>query len=64
VGYPRYDTTAEQELLREEYRCWADYQNFFQPVMKLKEKTREGGKVHRAHDEAKTPYQRLLASGC
>jgi len=63
VGYRRYDTTAEQELLRELYPRWADYQNFFQPVMKLKEKTREGGKVHRVHDEAKTPYQRLLASG-
>lgn len=63
VGYRRYDTTAEQELLRELYRRWGDYQNFFQPMMKLKEKTREGGKVHRVHDEAKTPYQRLLALG-
>jgi hypothetical protein len=63
VGYRRYDTAAEQELLRELYRRWADYQNFFQPVMKLKEKTREGGKVHRVYDEAKTPYQRVLASG-
>ena len=63
VGYRRYDTTAEQELLRELYRHWADYQNFFQPMMKLKQKTREGGKVHRIYDGAKTPYQRLLASG-
>jgi hypothetical protein len=63
VGYRRYDTSREQELLRELYRRWADYQNFFQPMMKLKEKTREGGKVHRVYDEAKTPYQRVLASG-
>jgi hypothetical protein len=63
VGYRRYDTTGEQELLRELYRRWADYQNFFQPVMKLKAKTREGGKVHRVYDEAQTPYQRVLASG-
>jgi len=63
VGYRRLDTGKEQELLRELYRCWADYQNFFQPMMKLKEKTREGGKVHRVYEEAKTPYQRLLASG-
>lgn len=63
MGYRRYDTTAEQELLRELYRHWADYQNFFQPMMKLKQKTREGGKVHRIYDGAKTPYQRLLASG-
>jgi hypothetical protein len=63
VGYRRYDTAAEQELLRELYRRWANYQNFFQPVMKLKEKTRKGGKVHRVYDEAQTPYQRVLASG-
>jgi hypothetical protein len=63
VGYRRYDTSQEQEALRELYRCWADYQNFFQPVMKLKEKTRVGGKVHRVYDEARTPYQRVLASG-
>lgn len=63
VGYRRYNTAAEQELLRELYRCWADYQNFFQPMMKLKQKTRVGGKVHRVYDQAKTPYQRLLASG-
>jgi hypothetical protein len=63
VGYRRYDTTAEQELLRALYRHWADYQNFFQPMMKLKQKTREGGKVHRVYDGAKTPYQRLLALG-
>jgi hypothetical protein len=63
VGYRRYDTNQEQEVLRELYRCWADYQNFFQPVMKLKEKTRVGGKVHRVYNEARTPYQRVLASG-
>jgi len=63
VGYRRYDTAAELELLRELYRCWADYQNFFQPMMKLKAKTREGGKVHREYEEAKTPYQRVLAAG-
>jgi len=31
-----------------------DYKNFFQPVMKLKEKVRIGGKVHRKYDVAKT----------
>lgn len=36
------------------------YKNFFQPVMKLKEKIREGGRVHRKYDIAKTPYQRLM----
>lgn len=63
VGYRRYDTAAEQALLRQLYRKLAQFQNFFQPVMKLKEKRREGGKVHRVYDEPKTPYQRLLALG-
>jgi hypothetical protein len=63
VGYRRYDRPGEQELLRKLYRKLAEFQNFFQPVMKLKEKVREGGKVHRVYDEPKTPYQRLLASG-
>ncbi len=39
------------------------YQNFFQPVIKLKSKTRVGGKIHRTYDEPRTPYQRLLESG-
>ena len=63
VGYRRYDTEAEQEVLKELYRCLADFQNFFQPVMKLKEKVRVGGKVHRKYEKPVTPYQRLLNSG-
>jgi len=63
VGYRRYDTPAEQALLRELYRKLAQFQNFFQPVMKLKKKVRSGGKVHRVYDEPKTPYQRLKESG-
>ena len=50
-------------MLRKLYRKLAEFQNFFQPVMKLKEKVREGGKVHRVYDEAKTPYQRLRQAG-
>jgi hypothetical protein len=38
------------------------YVNFFQPVMKLKEKTRTGIKVIKKYDSAKTPYQRILES--
>lgn len=63
VGYRRYDTAAEQEVLKELYRCLADFQNFFQPVMKLKEKVRVGGKIHRKYEKPATPYQRLLNSG-
>src|SRR5665811_366475 len=34
--------------------------NFFSPQMKLREKTRDGARVTKRYDEAKTPYQRLL----
>jgi hypothetical protein len=43
-------------------RMWL-YYNLFQPVMHLSEKIVEGDKVRRKWDEAKTPYQRLLATG-
>ncbi|MGA3025606.1 MAG: hypothetical protein ABSF98_12615 [Bryobacteraceae bacterium] len=42
VGCHRYDTAAEQSLLGELYRAQADLQNFFQAVLKLKEKVRVG----------------------
>jgi len=47
------------DLYRNELRL---YKNFFQPVMKLKEKIRDKGKVHRKYDTPKTPYQRLMKS--
>lgn len=36
--------------------------NFFQPVRKLIVKERVGAKVRKKYDQAKTPYQRVLAS--
>lgn len=39
------------------------YVNFFQPVLKLMSKEREGAKVSKHYDTAKTPYERLLAAG-
>jgi hypothetical protein len=63
VGYRRMDTTGELLVLRYLYASLTLYKNFFQPTMKLKEKVRVGGKIHRKYDEPKTPYQRLLGSG-
>ena len=63
VGYYRYDTTSELRLLNELYRDLSLYKNFFQPTIKLREKTRVGGKVKRVYDEPRTPYQRLVESG-
>jgi len=63
VGYLRYDTQEEQEILNGLYRNELRlYKNFFQPVIKLKEKVRIGGKIHRKYETAKTPYQRVMES--
>jgi hypothetical protein len=62
VGYRRLDTTAELMILRELYGWLTVYKNFFQPTMKLKEKVRVDGKIHRKYDAPKTPYQRLRES--
>ena len=60
VGYYRYDTAEEMKVMNELYRYLEVYRNFFQPVMKLKEKVRVGSKVMKRYDEARTPYRRLL----
>ena len=62
VGYLRYDTEKELKTLNELYKVLRLYTNFFQPVMKLIEKTRIGSKVIKKYDKAKTPYQRVLDS--
>jgi hypothetical protein len=63
VGYGRFTTAAQCELLRQLYEAAADFRNFLQPAMKLKEKVREGGKVRRVYEEPRTPYQRVLELG-
>jgi hypothetical protein len=50
------DSQAELELLNSLYGKLRQYKNFFQPTMKLIEKIREGGKIHRKYDEPRTPY--------
>jgi hypothetical protein len=62
VGYMRYDTEEELKTLNDLYGYLRLYTNFFQPVMKLKEKTRIGSRVTKKYDTAKTPYQRLIES--
>lgn len=61
VGYHRYDTRAEQEILRTLYRtALRQYKNFFQPIMPLVSKERVGGHVRRKYGTPKTPYQRIM----
>lgn len=60
-GYLRYDTQEEIDIMNDLYRNELRlFKNFFQPVMKLKEKIRIKGKIHRKYDKAKTPYRRIM----
>jgi len=63
VGYDRYSSRTALEALNRVYNLLRLYVNFFQPVMKLVDKTRHGAKVHKVYDTAQTPYQRLLKAG-
>lgn len=62
VGYWRYDSPAQLELLDRLYVRLHLYVNFFLPVGKLQEKVRFGSKVKRIYDDPQTPYARVLAS--
>lgn len=63
VGYLRYDTAEEQNILNDLYgNEFHLYKNFFSPVIKLVLKERSGGKIHRKYDKPKTPFRRLMES--
>jgi hypothetical protein len=62
IGYDRYSSRPALETLNRVYDLLRLYVNFFQPVMKLKAKTRHGARVHKVYDTAQTPYQRVLKS--
>lgn len=60
VGYERFAGMQAYKQLNELYRATRLYVNFFQPSMKLKTKSRDGAKVQRIYDAARTPVNRLL----
>lgn len=62
VGYYRYDTQKQVELLNRLYRVEDIISNFFIPSQKLNEKVKDdkGRVIRKRHDRAKTAYQRLL----
>ena len=62
LGYARYDTEKQLIIIKEILKLVEPYVNFFQPVMKLKEKQRVENKTRKRYDTARTPYQRLLES--
>jgi len=62
VGYDRSSSRAALKELNQLYRLLRLSVNFFQPSMKLKEKSRDGAKVHKVYHSARTPYRRILES--
>ena len=64
VGYHRYDTPEQLEMLNDLYRHeYRLFMNFFRPVMKIKSKEKINNSLcKKNYDIAQSPYQRLL--GC
>ena len=62
VGYYRYDTPQEVDLLNKLYEKADLLDNFFIPSSKLVQKIRDnnGRVIRRVHDKPKTPFQRLI----
>ena len=63
-GTIRLDTPEQVQAMNVLYEKMWVYYNFFQPVMHLQEKSCQGDKVIRHWDQAQTPFQRLLVTGC
>lgn len=61
VGYGRFETYEQLDIIKRIESLLAFYQNYFQPSQKLISKTRIGARVTKKYDTAQTPAQRLLA---
>lgn len=61
VGYLRYDTAGELELLNQIWELDRVFTNYLLPQQKLISKTRQGAKVIKKHDRGQTPHQRAVA---
>lgn len=62
VGYGRLEGAAALRTVRELYAVLRLFLNFFVPSMKLIAKQRQGSRVRKHYDTARTPYERALAS--
>lgn len=62
-GDLRFDCPEQIEAMNALYEQMWLYYNLFQPVMHLIEKTAVGDKVRRKWDQARTPFERLKATG-
>lgn len=62
LGYGRLGDPALVEIVNSLLIHWGHLQNLFMPSLKLASKERQGAKVHRTYETARTPCQRLLDS--
>jgi hypothetical protein len=62
IGYGRFETQEECDILNEIYDRLRLLTNFFMPSQKLVFKGRDGGRIIRRLDAPLTPYRRVLAS--
>lgn len=60
VGYHRYDTSRELELLNRIWELDRIFTNYLLPQQKLLSKTRTGAKLIKKHDRPATPHQRAV----
>lgn len=60
IGYGRFETYEQLDLIKRIESLLAFYQNYFQPSVKLISKTRVGAKVKKKYDTAQTPAQRII----
>lgn len=61
VGYYRYDTAGELEVLNQIWDADDAFANYFLPTLKLASKHREGAKVVKKYHQAATPHHRARA---
>jgi hypothetical protein len=59
LGYCRFDTQPQLDLILQILPLISLYQNLFQPSLKLLKKSRYGSKVHKSYLPPRTPVQQL-----
>lgn len=62
IGYDRYETEEALAQLNRVHDLGRVWINHWQPVLKLIEKERVGAKIIKRHDQARTPYRRVLGA--